>query len=81
MQRLTLGGLLCLGLANCRTDSPPSIEICEHDGLGAECVERDGTHVYKVPSELKTYWMTNQEDMKSFAEWCYQARMPNEQKN
>ncbi len=73
MKLLTLGALLCLALVSCRSDKPPAIEICQHDGLGAECVEKDGTHVYKVPSELTNYWMTNQQDMSAFASWCYQV--------
>lgn len=77
MLRSTLGGLLSLALvslSSCRTDNPPQIEICEHDGFGgADCnLPTDPpTRVYRAPSELNTYWMTNQEDFARFAAWCY----------
>lgn len=79
MQQRRLGKLLLVGLAlavlnSCRNSQPPAIEICLGDGVGgADCVEADGSKKYRVPSELKNYWLTNPPDMKNFSSWCYQA--------
>jgi hypothetical protein len=71
----TLGVLLCLALASCRKDKPPVIEICILDGLGgADCVEHDGSKVYRAPSELRNYVGTNPEDQAEFAAWCYNVK-------
>ena len=64
-----------LSLLSCKQSKPPAIEICILDGVGgADCIERDGTKVYKVPSELMNYWATNQDDQAAFASWCYGAQ-------
>jgi hypothetical protein len=71
-----LGSLLCLALAlnSCRKDYPPKIELCQLDGFGgADCIERDGSVVYKTPQMLKNYISTNPEDQATFTAWCYQA--------
>lgn len=65
-------GLALLLLSSCRDSQPPKIEICIGDGVGgAECVEADGSQLYRVPSQLKNYWMTSQPDEANFASWCY----------
>lgn len=66
--------VLALLLASCRQSQPPAIEICLGDGVGgADCIEADGSKLYRLPSQLNNYWMTNQPDMKNFASWCYSA--------
>ena len=78
-QRLRLGKLLLtvpglLLLSSCRSSQPPKIEICIGDGVGgAECVEADGTQLYRTPSMLNNYWMTGQSDEANFASWCYES--------
>lgn len=59
-------------LSGCRETFPPKIEVCIGDGFGgADCVEADGAKLYKAPSTLKTYWMTNSSDIANFSSWCY----------
>jgi hypothetical protein len=74
---LTLGALLFLAIAllsSCREDSPPVIEICIGDGLGgADCILKDGSKIWRSPTDLQNYWMTNQVDMGEFSAWCYQT--------
>jgi hypothetical protein len=68
--------LVSLGLllTSCRDSVPPKIEVCIGDGVGgADCVEADGSQKYRLPSELKNYWMTGQPDMQNFSSWCYDA--------
>lgn len=71
------GVVLCLAIAlafsACRNDKPPSLSIiCIGDGFGgADCVTSAGERIYKKPSELRTFWMTSQNDMQNFASWCY----------
>ena len=63
---------LALVLVSCRDSVPPPIEICIGDGFGgAKCIERDGSKLYRTPSELTNYWLTNQPDMQAFSSWCY----------
>lgn len=65
---------LVLLLTSCRDSYSPKIEICIGDGAGgADCTEADGSHVSKLPSQLKNYWMTNGPDMANFSSWCYQT--------
>lgn len=72
--RLLLASLGLLLLSDCRTSIPPKIEICIGDGFGgADCIEADGTKLYRSPSSLKNYWMTSQPDEANFTSWCYQA--------
>lgn len=60
--------------SSCRNSTPPSIEVCLLSPAGgAACVERDGSHVFKVPSEITNYWCTNQADEAAFAAWAYDA--------
>ncbi len=71
-----LGKKLCLVLAlllvSCREDHPPKIEICIGDGFGgADCVGPAGDRYYKLPTQLRNYWMTNQSDQANFSAWCY----------
>lgn len=83
MQRLKLGKMLLLVLAfpllssGCRESVPPKIEICIGDGFGgADCIEADGSKLYKSPSALKNYWMTNEPDQANFTAWCYDSGVP-----
>lgn len=63
-----------LFLSGCRKSQPPKIEICIGDGFGgADCIEADGSHLYRSPSSLKNYWMTSQPDEANYASWCYDA--------
>lgn len=75
MKRHSNGRALSLALvvlSSCRETTPPKIDICVGDGFGgADCVLKDGSRAYISPMNLKNYWMTPQEDMKSFANWCY----------
>lgn len=77
-QRL-LGSLLLIVLVlGCRSSQPPKIEICILDGFGAgDCIEADGSRKYRLPSEMKNYWSTNQADMSNFSSWCYDASQTN----
>lgn len=69
---LLLGSLLCLVLGSCRTDSPPPKEICILDGFGGgDCIESDGSKLYRPPSQMINYWSTNQPDIQAFVSWCY----------
>jgi hypothetical protein len=82
--QLKLGGMLCLALAlltSCRKSTPPTIEICILDSNGgADCIERDGSKLYRPPSQLENYWATSQSDQAAFAAWCYAVnRAPVEQ--
>ena len=63
--------LLLLLLFGCRSSHPPQIEICIFDGFGADCTLANGEEVTKLPSQLNNYWLTNQEDMGKFSQWCY----------
>lgn len=81
MLRLRLGRLLlpvlALALSSCRDSVPPKMEICIGDGLGgADCIGADGSRRYRLPSELKNYWMSNQPDMANFTSWCYATNSP-----
>lgn len=76
------GKWLCLGLGlllvSCRQSQPPKIEICIGDGFGgADCVESDGSKLYRTPSQLRNYWMTGQPDMANFSSWCYDTGQNN----
>lgn len=78
MRQLKNGKTLCLvlglALSACRSSTPPKIEVCILDGYGgADCVERDGSKLYRKPSELTNFWATNQVDQAAFASWCYKA--------
>lgn len=82
MQLLKLGMILLVSLAllplsSCRDSTPPKMEICLGDGNGgADCVEADGSRRFRLPSELKNYWMSNQPDMANFTSWCYDTENP-----
>lgn len=66
---LVLGLLLA---SSCRSSTAPAIEICIGDGFGgADCIRRDGSRLYRPPSELQNYWMTNQDDMRAYSSWCF----------
>jgi hypothetical protein len=76
MQLLKHGVPLLVGLVlasiACRKSVPPPIDICIGDGVGgADCILKDGTKAYLLPSQLKNYWMTSQFDMQAFSSWCY----------
>ena len=78
MKLMLCGGLLLVGLgtclivSGCNDDYAPCIEICTGDGFGgASCLECDNSEVYKAPSSLKNYWLTNQPDMVKLTSWCY----------
>lgn len=70
-----LGAMLLAALvSSCRKDYPPKIEICQFDGYGgADCILKDGSKVYRTPSELENYIGTNPDDQANFAAWCYGA--------
>ncbi len=75
MKPLKSGKMLYLAvlLSGCGT-APPKIPICIGDGFGgADCVEVDQTKTYRKPSDLKNYWMTDQQSMSDFANWCYRT--------
>ena len=77
MRRLRHGKKLCLllgllALNSCRSSQPPGIEICILDGYGgADCIETNGTKLYKSPSALLDYWATNETDESNYTQWCY----------
>lgn len=74
LKNLTLLSFIAISISGCRTDKPPAIEVCILDGFGGgQCVESDGTEVYKSPSAMKDYWATNESDMGSYTSWCYQT--------
>jgi len=82
IKQLLCGKLLFLAIAfslsACRTDKPPAIDICIGDGAGgADCVLKDGTQVWRSPSELKNYWITTQADMANYSAWCYKTTVSN----
>lgn len=63
-----------IAMSACRDSTPPVIEICTTVATGgADCRERDGSHVFKTPSEMDNYWCTNQQDEAAFASWAYDA--------
>lgn len=63
---------LAFSLTSCRESTPPPIEICLLDGFGGgDCIERDGSRLYRVPSSMKNYWTTSEPDEAAFAGWCY----------
>lgn len=66
--------LVVLAILNssCRKDVPPAIEICIADGSGgADCEGADGRKYSKLPTDLTNYWMTNENDMRKFSQWCF----------
>jgi hypothetical protein len=68
-------GLLILN--SCRSDTPPAIENCIlAPAGGADCVEVDGSHVFKTPSQMVDYWATNGSDFAKFVGWAYGAKTP-----
>lgn len=79
MQQLSSGKKLLLwvallALSGCRKDIPPVIEICILDGLGGgDCVEKDGSKLYRPPSGMKNYWSTSADDMAAFSSWCFKT--------
>lgn len=79
MLGVRLLAVLVLVLANsCRESTPPPIENCLGDGTGgARCSEPNSTNLYRLPSELKGYWMTNESDMVRFSSWCYDTSESN----
>jgi len=79
MSPLKLGALplvllVLLISSGCRKDQPPALSIiCLGDGVGgADCSTSEGKRVHKLPSELKNYWMTTNNDFQNFSAWCYQ---------
>ena len=64
--------VLALLLSGCPQKSPPPpMEVCIHDGVGgADCVEHDGSKLYRPPSAMANYWCTNQEDEAAYASWA-----------
>lgn len=77
MLRLKPGKLLfpllaLLSLNACRDSQPPAIEICIIDGSGGgDCIEADGSKLFRPPSQMMNYWATSQPDMQNFSSWCY----------
>lgn len=66
---------LLLSLAACRQSKPPSIEVCITDGVGgADCIEKDGSKLYRPPSQFENYWATNQSDQAALISWCYEIQ-------
>ena len=61
-------------ISGCRTQPAPIIEVCILDGFGGgDCVEPDGTKIYKMPSQMKNYWSTNESDEARYAAFCNDA--------
>lgn len=61
-----------LALSSCRNSIPPKIEVCILDGFGGgDCVEADGSQLYRSPSAMKNYWSTSEPDEANFSSWCY----------
>lgn len=75
MQLLKSGAALCLALVTlngCRKDQPPAVELCQLDGFGgADCIAKDGSKLYRAPSELKNFIALSPADEEAFATWCY----------
>ena len=70
--KLLLALLVLLLVSSCRDSSPPKIEVCILDGFGGgDCVEADGSQLYRAPSQMLNYWATSQPDMQNFSSWCY----------
>lgn len=70
--RPLLAVLVLLSLSSCRNSVPPKIEVCIGDGVGgADCIEADGSKLFRPPSQLKNYWMTNQPDEANLLSWCF----------
>lgn len=78
MKKIGLALFILIALfPSCRTSTPPVIEICITKATGgADCRERDGSHVFKPPSQMDNYWCTNQVDEAAFAGWAYDAPVP-----
>lgn len=81
MQQLKNGRTYCLALGlllsltGCRQSKPPSIEVCITDGVGgADCIEKDGSKLYRAPSQMENYWATNQSDQAALISWCYEIQ-------
>lgn len=65
-----------LALSSCRRDYPPVVEVCILDGVGGgDCIEKDGSKLYRAPSEMKNYWATSQDDMAQFSSWCFKSSL------
>lgn len=70
--------VLALVLTSCRDSTPPKIEVCLGDGFGgADCIEADGSKLYRPPSQLKNYWMTSEPDEANLLSWCYDTSQTN----
>lgn len=74
------GALLLVALAfatfsaGCpKEEIPPQFDlICTGDGYGgSDCVDGAGKRIHLLPTELKNFWMTNQQSAKRFMSWCY----------
>lgn len=69
--------LACLLSACNQSDPPPPIEVCLLDGFGGgDCIEPDGSKLFRPPSQMKNYWATNEHDQALFAAWCYGTDAP-----
>ena len=70
---------LAFFLSSCRTGTPaPVIEVCIGDGVGgSDCVEADHTKKYRLPSEMKNYWCTNEADEARWSSWAYRTNLKN----
>lgn len=66
---LALGLLI---LSGCPEKSqPPVVEVCiTSPSSGADCVEHDGSKLFRAPSQMANYWCTNQADEAAYAAWA-----------
>ena len=75
--RFVLGSLFCLALvslSSCRKDYAPKADLCELDGFGGgDCVLKDGTAIYKAPSEMSNWIARSPQEEAEFVAWCYKT--------
>ena len=65
---------LAFFLSSCRKDYPPKTDLCELDGFGGgDCVLKDGSEIYKSPSQMQNFMARSPEDEAAFTAWCYQT--------
>jgi len=65
-------GTLLLSVSSCGTiQDAPDIEVCIFAGGVAYChVPGSPEPIVRAPSEMDSYWSTNQDDIKALMLWC-----------